>query len=140
MKKIFLDTDVIIDFLIDRRPFSESAAQIFSLAESGEIEAFVSTLCFNNIYYITRRLADSKTAVELLRKLTLITTVLPVDQMVLKQALSSNFKDFEDAIQNFCAKQEKEISVLITRNIKEYQKSDLAIHTPDSYLKIIRKS
>jgi hypothetical protein len=60
--------------------------------------------------------------------------------MVLKQALSSNFKDFEDAIQNFCAKQEKEISVLITRNIKDYQKSDLAIHTPDSYLKIIRKS
>lgn len=139
MKKVFIDTNVIMDFLIDRKPYSGSAAKIFTYAEKQEIIIYVSSLSFSKIYYITRKFIGHEKAIDSLRKLERITKILGVDETIIKQSLNSEFKDFEDAIQNYCASQIKEITTIITRNIKDYSKSKLAIHTPESYLKIIEK-
>jgi predicted nucleic acid-binding protein len=50
MKHLFLDTNVIIDVLADRKPFSESAAILFDYAEKGKINIYISALSYSNIY------------------------------------------------------------------------------------------
>lgn len=57
-----------------------------------------------------------------------------MDKEVVLDALNSDFKDFEDALQNFSAIQNGEISIVLTRNIKDFKKSDLAVMTPETYL------
>ena len=138
MEKIFLDTDVVIDLLADRKPFSETAAALFSLAEKGSLEIYVSSLSFNNIYYIVRKLAGHKKALTLLAQLEKLTHILPVDGEIIRESLLSNFKDFEDAVQYFCAKRGG-IGNIITRNVKDFAKAECAVHTSDSYLAIYWK-
>jgi len=138
MGKIFVDTDVVVDMLIDRKPFANPALDLFALAEEGHLEIFVSSLSFSNIYYIVRRLAGHKKALTLLAQLEKIARVLPVDEGIIKESLLSGFKDFEDAIQYFCARQAG-IGNIITRNVREFSKAECAVHTPDSFLVFLRR-
>jgi hypothetical protein len=66
--------------------------------------------------------------------------VLLMDKDIVIQALSSGFKDFEDALQNFAAIKSGEIDVILTRNIKDYKKSNIGVLTPESYLNTITAS
>ena len=96
--KIFLDTDVALDHLGDRQPFAEYAHRLFALAETGELTICVSALSFSNLYYILRKLKGHTDALALLGKLKLLTRVSAVTDAEINSALSSSFKDFEDAI------------------------------------------
>ncbi len=131
---IFVDTDVIIDFLIDREPFSQRSAEVFALAEKEEIVIYVSSLCFGNIFYVLRKLVGFEKAMDLLQKLESITETLPVGKIIIKQALSERFADFEDSIQHFTAVQEPRIRKIITRNVRDFKKSKLVIQTPDEFI------
>ena len=133
-ESVFVDTDVIIDFLIDREPFSHKSAEVFALAESEKISVYISSLCFGNIFYITRKLVGFAKAMDLLQKLERLTEILPVGKITVKQALSARFTDFEDGIQNFTAIQEPNIKVIITRNAKDFKKSELIVQTPEEFI------
>jgi predicted nucleic acid-binding protein len=113
--KIFLDTDVALDHLADRQPFAEYAHRILALAETGRLTICVSALSFSNLYYILRKLKGSADALALLGKLKLLVQISTVGQSEIESALSSNFKDFEDAIQHFIAKKEGGVSAIVTR-------------------------
>lgn len=139
MESVFLDTDVVIDLLTDRQPYSEDIAAIFSLSEKGILELCVSSLSFNNIYYIVRKLAGHKKALELLTNLEKLVIVSPVGQEHIREGLLSGFKDFEDGIQYACASSAG-IRTIITRNVKDYAKAKCAVHTPDSFLTLFRDS
>ncbi|MEN0006318.1 MAG: PIN domain-containing protein [Bacteroidota bacterium] len=139
MKNVFVDTDVLIDFLIDREPFATEAAKILTYAEKGLVNCHISSMCFSNIFYITRKVHGKKEALALIKRLETVVETLTVDKNTIRQALVSNFSDFEDAIQNYCAKQEG-LGIIITRNIKDFSKSELSIYTPESYLKAIEKN
>lgn len=136
MHKILIDTDVILDFFFDRQPFSESAAKILSLCEKKEISGYVTPVIVSNVYYLLRQTATHEKVIENLRSLMSFIDVLIVDKSAILQALNSEFKDFEDALQNYSAEQSKEIDVIITRNIKDFKRSNLAVMTPDNYLKL----
>lgn len=69
--------------------------------------------------------------IEKLKQLLIIIDVLKIDKEIVLDSLNSDFKDFEDAIQNFSAIKNRKISIVLTRNIKDYKKSDLAVMTPD---------
>ena len=99
MIKVFVDTDVIMDFLTDRRPYSTEAAVLFNFAEQQKIEVLISSLSFSNLYYILRRLTSRNRALQLLRKLDSISTIVEVNGHFIHAALASEFKNFEDAIQ-----------------------------------------
>ena len=114
--KIFLDTDVVLDHLADRQPFAEYAHRIFALAETGGLAACVPSLLFSNLYYILRKLKGHADALALLAKLKLLVRVSTVNESEIQSALSSDFKDFQDAIQHFAAKSEGGISAIVTRN------------------------
>lgn len=135
MTKILIDTDVILDFFFDREPFSENAAKILSLCESKEITGFVTPVIISNVYYLLRQTAKHEKVIEKLKLLVSITEVLVIDKASIVEALNSEFKDFEDALQNYSAELNKEIDLIITRNTKDYKNSSLGVMTPEGYLK-----
>lgn len=136
MVKILIDTDVILDFFFDREPFSENAAKILSLCESKEIIGFVTPVIISNVYYILRQTAKHEKVIEKLKMLVSITEILVINKDSILQALNSDFKDFEDALQNYSAELYKEIDIIITRNTKDYKNTSLGVMTPDNYLKM----
>lgn len=136
MTRILIDSDVIIDFFFDREPFAENAAKILSLCELKEIKGFVTPVIISNIYYLLRQTAKHEKVIEKLKMLVSITEILIIDKDTVLQALNSDFKDFEDALQNYSAELDKEIDLIITRNTKDFKNSSLAVMTPDNYMKI----
>jgi len=136
MKRVLLDTDVILDFFFDRKPFSEDAAKVLALCESRVIEGFITPVILSNVYYLLRQVDKHDKIIDKLRQLMEIIDVLVIDKNVIKEALGSDFKDFEDALQNFAAEKDGQIDVIITRNIKDFRKSNLGVMDPKGYLKV----
>ena len=136
MTRILIDTDVILDFFFDREPFAENAAKILSLCESKEIKGFITPVIISNVYYLLRQTAKHEKVIEKLRMLVSFTEILVIDKDAILQALNSDFKDFEDALQNYAAELDKEIDLILTRNTKDFKNSSLAVMTPDNYIKI----
>lgn len=135
MFNIFVDTDVILDFILDRRPFSTYSEILFNLADGKELNIFVSSLSFSNLFYILRKYSNNNKAYKTLNNLKLLTNILPVDEKIISLALNSDFKDFEDAIQYFSAVENK-IDILITRNIKDYKLAEISILNAEEFLRL----
>ena len=134
MEKLFVDTDVVLDLLSGRQPHYKFAAELFSLADIESVRLYVSSLTFANVHYVlSKQLSASESRRLLLRFKTLV-TVLPVNDKIIELALSSSFADFEDAIQ-FYAAIENNISILLTRNLKDFKKATIPVMTPQQYLK-----
>lgn len=138
MDKVLIDTDVILDFLFDRKPFSEDAAQILSWCENSKIQGFVTSIVLSNIYYLLRKTAKHEKVIENLKMLLNIVDVITTNKDAVLDALHSEFKDFEDALQNFSAQNSNEIKVIITRNSKDYKTSNLAVMEPETYIKLVK--
>ena len=134
MENVFIDTDVIVDFLTDRKPFSLESAKIFSLIDQKKIKGCVSSLSFSNLYYVLRKFGTHKKVINSLQELSEMVDILKVDSDIVKSALTSDFKDFEDSIQYFAAQEHKKIDCIITRNIKDYKDSPLPVMTPETFL------
>ena len=134
MENVFIDTDVIVDFLTDRKPFSLESAKIFSLIDQKKIKGCVSSLSFSNLYYVLRKFGTHKKVISSLQDLSEMVDILKVDSDIVKSALTSDFKDFEDSIQYFAAQQHKKADCIITRNIKDYKDSSLPVMTPETFL------
>ena len=137
-KKVFIDSDIILDLLCKREPFYDFAAEVFTLGDTKQIELITTSLVFANLFYILRKLLGIEKAKELLRKLRILIGVISVDEKIVDLALNSKFSDFEDGLQYFTAR-ENEIKIILTRNGKDYKEKDLVIQTPAEYLKMIKK-
>jgi predicted nucleic acid-binding protein len=135
MKRVLIDTDVILDFFFDREPYSDDAAKVLSLCESREIKGFITSVIISNVYYLLRQSATHDKVIEKLTQLIALVDVLTTDKDAILKALNSNFRDFEDALQNYSAELNGQIDLIITRNIKDYKNSSLGIMTPGNYLK-----
>ncbi len=136
MKKVLIDTDVILDFFFDREPFSENAAKILSQCERKIIVGYITPVIISNVYYLLCKNAKPEKVIEKLKKLLIIVDVLTIDKRMVIAALNSDFKDFEDAIQNYSAEINDKVEIIITRNTKDYRKSKLAIMNPQEFLNI----
>lgn len=134
MNRLFIDTDVALDLLGRREPHYDAAAQLFSLADKGKIKIAISSLSFSNLHYLLTRQCNAAESHRILRKFKVLVKVLAVDEKIIELALSSTFGDFEDAIQYYTAV-ENGIHLLLTRNIKDYKKAQIAIMTPEAYMK-----
>jgi len=137
MKQIFIDTNVIIDLLTDREPFSKSAAILFQLAKDSKILLHISAISFNNTYYILRKVTTHKNAVNLLTQIDEYVGVQETNRTIIQKALKSNFNDLEGAIQYFSALEIGGIDIITTRDIKGFRKSELPVLCPDSTVKML---
>lgn len=138
MEHVLIDADVILDFFFDRKPFSQDSSKIMSLCEKGEIKGFVTSIVLSNIAYLLRKTATQEKVITNLKMLMKFIEVTTTDKNAVLEALNSDFKDFEDALQNYSAQNSKEIKVIVTRNIRDYKTSQLSIMTPETYLKSIK--
>jgi len=134
MEKAFVDTDVILDLLTAREPFYSDAAKLFSLADSGRIRLFVSSLSFSNLNYILSKQYSVVQARKRLFQFKTLVSVLAVTDKIVELSLGSDFKDFEDGMQYFTAT-ENHISILLTRNLKDYKVAEISVMTPGQFLK-----
>lgn len=135
MDKVLLDTDVILDFFFDREPFADYAANVLNLCEENKIKGFTTPVIISNVYYLLRKTAKHSVVIEKIKQLLTLIDVIQIDKTAVLNALNSEFKDFEDALQNFSAVENREIEIILTRNINDFKKSELAILTPETYLK-----
>ncbi len=135
MDKVLIDTDVLMDFFFDRKPFSKYSTEILHLCAEKQIQGYTTPVIICHVYYLLRKTARHDKIVEKLKQLLTIIKVIPIDKDVVINALNSNFKDFEDALQNFSAIENGKIKIILTRNTKDFKKSNLAIQTPETYLK-----
>jgi len=132
--KVFVDTDVVIDHLTDREPFSIYSSILFELHEQGQIQIHVSALSISNIYYFSRKLIGKKRTLLLLEQLIDTLEIVATSKSEIKTALAIGFKDFEDGLQYASALNVKGIDVLVTRNVKDYRRSKIAVFTPEIYI------
>jgi len=135
MENVLIDTDVILDFFFDREPFSEFATDILNLCEENKLKGFTTPVIICNTYYLLRKTAKHEIVIEKIKQLLTILDVLQIDKEVVLDSLNSEFKDFEDALQDYSALKNGKISIVLTRNIKDYKKSELAVLTPETYLR-----
>jgi predicted nucleic acid-binding protein len=133
MTKIFVDTDVCIDLLSGRKPFNKTAEILFSQADNKKIKIYVSAISFSNIDYVLRSQYSSTHSRQVIGKFKTLVNVLAVDSKTIDLAIASDFQDFEDAIQYSCAI-ENNLTILITRNIKDYKKASITVLTPETFL------
>jgi len=134
--KIFLDTNVILDSVFNRKRFVDDAKSLLRLAKQRKLKIYISPVAVSSIYYIVKKNTSRTQAIKTLRQILPIVKVLYIGPSIVNKAMLSNFKDFEDALQNYCA-EEANLTFIITRNIDDFSKSRLYIHTPKEYLAMI---
>lgn len=138
--KLFIDSDVVIDFFTDREPHANPASELFELCEKGTVVLFLSAISINNIYYIVRRFLGHKKTLEVVETLAEMTEVIGTTKKEILQALKNGFSDYEDSIQYSSALTIRGLDAIITRNIKDYKNADISVMTPIDFLKMFEKN
>ena len=126
MEKYLVDTNVIIDMLLDRED-ADAACAVIDGAERGDYELYICSLSFTNIYYSLRHVLSREQRISALLQLREVLQVAYVDATVIDAALHSDWKDFEDSVQYFSAVTNGNIKGIITRNVKDFRQSQLQI-------------
>lgn len=135
MDNVLIDTDVLLDFFYDREPFAKYATEILNLCDKNDLKGYTTPVIISNVYYLLKKTAKHDIIVEKLKQLLSIIDIIQMNTNVVVNALNSEFKDFEDALQNFSAVENGSIHAILTRNVKDFKKSELAVLTPEIYLK-----
>lgn len=137
MKKVFVDTNIIIDLIADRPPFSKFAIEIFKNAEEKKIKLFTSSHSIATTHYLLKKYVEEKELREILYNLLDFIQIIAVDTDIIKKSLKSRHKDFEDAIQINCAYSVEKMDCIVTRNIKDFRGSEISVLAPDELIKKI---
>ena len=138
MYKVFVDTDVILDLLMERDPFHKAAVKIFRQIELKKIEGYTSPLVIANLHYILSRIYNKKKSIGLLSDLLKIMIVTKIDAETIKLVFNNKVvRDLEDMIQYYSAI-DKKIDLIVTRNIRDFPKAgEIKIMLPDELVTII---
>ena len=127
--KILFDTNVILDVLLDREPFSDDAAFLMSLVEQSEIIGLICATTVTTIHYLATKALGPKVASRHIQTLLALFVIAPVNRVVLEGAAKSKFKDFEDAVLHESAIHAG-AEYIVTRNLADFAKSKLPTFSP----------
>jgi len=128
--KIFLDTNIVIDFLSGREPFADDAIALFQLADNHEVELIVTDLTLVNTVYVLQRLHHPIDSIyEVLNNIRPLISIVPIGEAVIDMCLRHRSNDFEDDVQYFAAVNAL-ADYIVTRNKKDFDFGDEAIVTP----------
>jgi len=137
--KVLIDTNVILDVLLERHPFYKESFIIFQLADQECISGCLSATSITDIFYLLRKARQSYDEVYLIiDELTSLFSVIPVSDTTISSALKLRWKDFEDAVQFVVAK-ENNIECIITRNKADYQSSDIPCMSPVEFIDFFKE-
>lgn len=133
---VLIDTNVIIDFLITREPYFESSSKVMEKCAAGELKGYIAFHSVSNLWYILRKIPEEKRR----KWLTDICGFLQVAGInhdeVLRAIKMEKFKDFEDCLQDRCARK-VDAKYIITRNTEDFSESEVPAISPENFLKVI---
>lgn len=132
MKKIFIDTNILLDVILHRNEFCELSAEVWADCESGKVQGYASAISLNNMHYIMRKFVAPDTALEYVRLVLNVFSIVPLDESILRLAVDLPQKDFEDAIQLFSAIQIK-ADCLVTRDRTHFPGNYMPVISPEEY-------
>jgi len=135
--KIFVDTNILIDLIADRKPHSKFAIELFTKAEGKKVKLFCSSHSIVTTHYLLKKYLQEKELRDILYNLLDFIQVIPVDDGIIKKGLRSKHKDFEDAVQILCASSVEKMNFIVTRNIKDFRDSGIPALNPDELIKLI---
>lgn len=133
MKRVLLDTNIILDIALQRMPFFKHAAKIFDLIDLGEVQAHITASTVTDIYYISKKEIGHEMAISFVSGLIQVVEVIGVDKEVIVGAIQSDLKDFEDAVQAVAA-DFRGIDLVVTRNVKDFSLSKVKAIAPSDFL------
>lgn len=133
---ILVDTNVLLDVLHERKPFSEPAAEVWESVEDGMVDGYVSAISYNNIFYVARKRDGAARALDALRLLRAAFKTVPLDEGIIDRALAVSERDFEDAIQAAAAIRIA-ADYVVTRNVDDFQSTGVKAITPEDLLALM---
>ena len=137
MRNVFIDTNILIDLLADRPPFSKFAIEIFDLAERKRVRLFTSSHSFATTHYLLKKHIGEKELREILFSLLDFIDLISIDASIIKKSLLSNYKDFEDAIQIYAANSIPDVDFIVTRNLKDFKDAGITVLPPDEVIQFL---
>ena len=134
--RVLFDTDVLMDFLLDRPPYAEGAADLLSRVDRGEIQGLACANSFTTIFYLARKAAGIEAARAYIAEMLALLEVAPVSRTTLEDARRSDVTDYEDAVVCAAASQAN-ADCVVTRNQKDFANAPLPVHSPTSLLGVL---
>ncbi len=134
MTTAFIDTNVMLDVLLENEGFWQDSLRIFRLAELGSVKAFVSASSMTDIFYVVRKKMSIPIARDAIEKLLILFNIVSVDGDDLRGAMTLPIRDMEDALQAWCAKKAN-VEVFITRDTNGFPCIDIPVIKPVDFNK-----
>lgn len=131
--RVLLDTNVLLDFLLAREPFSAEAREVWLACEQSRCAGYLAAISVTNIWYIGRRIVGTDIARRHVADLLQVIQVCAVDFNVLATARDSGIADFEDAVQ-VAAAVASGLDAIVTRNGGDFAGAALPVLTPAEFL------
>lgn len=136
MKRLFLDTNILVDLVCYRKPFVQEAEKIFAMAAMRKVSVAISALSYINTVYIARKYdICTQKVLEILKNIATFTTITDLNESTIKNAMDCGWNDFEDAVQYYSS-QTFIADYIITRNPKDFAKSNIPVYTPSEFFQI----
>ncbi|MBE9230337.1 PIN domain-containing protein [Cuspidothrix issatschenkoi LEGE 03284] len=137
--KVLLDTNIIIDIALERQPYVTNSETVLAFVEQGQIEGYISASTISDLYYIIRKQKGRDLTIEFLQAILTFCQIATVNQTVITMAFTTNFKDFEDAIQ-YSTAAVNQLDGIITRNPQDFPVVTPRIITPEQLIEEITNS
>jgi predicted nucleic acid-binding protein len=134
--KVLFDTNIILDVLLDRKPFSEHASYLMSKVERSEINGFLCATTVTTIHYLLSKHLNKEKAIDNINSIIALFEIASVNRLVIEDALKSKFSDFEDSVLHESARHAG-AEYLITRNIKDFKRSTIPAYTATEFLSML---
>ena len=135
--RVLFDTNVVLDHLLEREPYADTAEQLLSLVDTGSLEGVICSTTATTIHYLAAKAVGAAAARDYLRELLAIFDVTRVDRETLRGALDLSFSDFEDAVLHEAARRDG-VATIVTRNDKDFAHSAIPVFSPIELLAAVR--
>ncbi len=135
--RVVFDTNVVLDVLLERKPYLQDAATLFAAVEHGWLTGLLCATTITTVYYIGSQKHGRALVHKKLQDLLAMFTVAPVTHPILVEALQLDFSDFEDAVLHATAAA-ADAHGIVTRNEKDFQRSRLRIYSPAELVAVLR--
>ena len=134
--KVLFDTNIILDVLLERKPFADHASFLMSQVERSEINGFLCATTVTTIHYLLSKHIDKEKATISINSIMALFEIASVNRLVIESALNSKFTDFEDSVLHESARHAG-VEYIITRNIRDFKKSKIPAFTPTEFLSML---
>lgn len=131
--KILLDTNIVLDHLLERKSFCSAAAKIFSETERGRLTSFISGTTVTTVHYLVTKALGVRKSHSAINELLTLFEVAPITRTVLTSALLLNFSDYEDAVVHEAAVHVG-VQAIVTRDVKDFRLASVAVYSSNEFV------